>query len=83
MPIYEITVYYKPLAKVYFNARYIIKLIFQEMLVEAVKRTTTFLLSHGAVITDLKSLGYRDLPVRQVTKLTKGQVFTAKLVLRN
>lgn len=38
------------------------------------KRGVNLLLDHGAVITEMKSLGHRDLPFKRIAKQTKEPI---------
>ncbi|KAE9556319.1 hypothetical protein FO519_000502 [Halicephalobus sp. NKZ332] len=56
---------------------------FQNDLFSVLKRSATTLLNHGAVIKDMKSLGYRDLPFKRWSKQTNEPVFTSNFFLMN
>uniref|UniRef100_A0A0K0DZY6 Ribosomal protein S6 n=1 Tax=Strongyloides stercoralis TaxID=6248 RepID=A0A0K0DZY6_STRER len=63
MPLYEVTIIPKNLARA--------------ELVSALKRTVTSLLDNGAIITEMKSLGQRELPFKRIAKQTKQPVYSS------
>uniref|UniRef100_A0A914H1H8 Small ribosomal subunit protein bS6m n=1 Tax=Globodera rostochiensis TaxID=31243 RepID=A0A914H1H8_GLORO len=67
MPPYEITFFFRPLAKA--------------NLVDAIKRQAVTLMDKGAVITKLQSLGFRDLPYSRTDKYTLKNVHFTNSVL--
>uniref|UniRef100_A0AC34G4R6 Ribosomal protein S6 n=1 Tax=Panagrolaimus sp. ES5 TaxID=591445 RepID=A0AC34G4R6_9BILA len=69
MPLYEVTIKTKALSK--------------NDLFTALKRAASLLLDHGAVIKDMKSLGYRDLAFRKFAKQSGEAVFTSNSFLMN
>lgn len=52
--------------------------ILQADLVKTLVRAGNVLLDHGAVIENVESLGFRDLPYKRVAKQTKEPVYTSK-----
>ncbi|CAK5071731.1 unnamed protein product [Meloidogyne enterolobii] len=66
MPIYEFTIYFRPMVK--------------DLLADSIKKSALCLLNQGGVIMNMQSLGYRDLPMRAITKRTKEIVYTTKFV---
>uniref|UniRef100_A0A915LMR8 Uncharacterized protein n=2 Tax=Meloidogyne incognita group TaxID=654580 RepID=A0A915LMR8_MELJA len=69
MPIYEFTIYFRPMVK--------------DLLAESIKKSALCLLNQGGVIMNMQSLGYRDLPMRALTKRTKEIVYTTNSMLFN
>uniref|UniRef100_A0A7E4VPS7 28S ribosomal protein S6, mitochondrial n=1 Tax=Panagrellus redivivus TaxID=6233 RepID=A0A7E4VPS7_PANRE len=67
MPLYEVNVITKALSK--------------NDLSVALKRAATVLLDNGAVIKDMKSLGYKDLPFKRFAKQTGDPVFSSNFFL--
>uniref|UniRef100_A0AC35THJ1 28S ribosomal protein S6, mitochondrial n=1 Tax=Rhabditophanes sp. KR3021 TaxID=114890 RepID=A0AC35THJ1_9BILA len=63
MPLYEVTLIARNLAK--------------PDLYKALHRSATLLLDNGAVITEMKSLGVRDLPYKRLSRQTKEPVYSS------
>uniref|UniRef100_A0A0K0F491 Transposase n=1 Tax=Strongyloides venezuelensis TaxID=75913 RepID=A0A0K0F491_STRVS len=67
MPLYEVTLIPRQLGKT--------------ELFNALKRGVNLLLDHGAVITDMKSLGHRELPFKRLSKQGKEPVHESTYLL--
>ncbi|KIH65330.1 hypothetical protein ANCDUO_04346 [Ancylostoma duodenale] len=66
MPLFEVSLITRSLSKA--------------DLVKTLVRAGNVLLDHGAVIENVESLGFRDLPYKRVAKQTKEPVYSSKWV---
>ncbi|VDN56724.1 unnamed protein product [Dracunculus medinensis] len=65
----------------YYEVTYITRSLSKNDLFTVLKRAATTLLSNGAIIMGMESLGHRDLPYKRISRVDKQPVYTTNMFL--